>query len=201
MITIAGHTIDEVMLPKRPLALDVGSRNYGFAKGLLAVRPRARVICIEPDPAAPEPDDSHLTLIRKAMTGLARKTAPYCHYSTGEGNYLAVNDWFTPNPGEIMEVPCITIQELLRELGLWTVNLVKLDCEGEEFSILENWPVPPLSSQVSVEFHDFTSLRLHDAYYYAGLFTRLHHYRVRKHELSPIGPGKAMGHWDSLLTL
>jgi methyltransferase family protein len=80
-------------------------------------------------------------------------------------------------------------------------DLIKLDCEGSEFGILENWP-GPVARQISVEFHDWTGPWAERAAgdYYERLFAGpLKDYEVVQHELSKQGEG--IGHWDSLLRL
>ena len=211
MMKLCGHTIDETLLEESPVVLDVGSRNYAFAGEILSLRPQARVVCVEPDPECPLPPGeqpqtdagSHprITLINKALVGVYRENAPYCFYSTGEGNYLNIYPWFNPNPGLLVDVPCITMNGLCVETGISHWDLVKLDCEGAEFEVLENWPGSTWADQISVEFHDFTSLFRHNDKYYEELFASLKPYRVRLHEITEIGPGKARGHWDSLVTL
>ncbi len=201
MIKLSGHTIDEEMLPSAPVVLDVGSRNYGFTNAILQIRPEARVVCVEPDPDCVPPVDERITFVGKALVGIPIQSAPYCAYSTGEGNYLDIYPWFNPNPGSPkITVPCITLPELMKECGVCHWDLVKLDCEGAEFDILENWPGVEIADQISVEFHDFTSLFKHNAKYYEALFAKLG-YRVRLHGITEIGPGKALGHWDSLVSV
>ena len=79
--------------------------------------------------------------------------------------------------------------------------VVKLDCEGSEFGILENWP-HRMADQISVEFHDYLDRARWKDKYFADLFAGpLKDYRVVQHELTPVGPGNTMGHWDSLLVL
>ena len=55
LVEVSHHTIDDALLPAAPVVLDVGSRNYGFSNGILAIRPQAKIIALEPDPAVPEP--------------------------------------------------------------------------------------------------------------------------------------------------
>jgi hypothetical protein len=83
--------------------------------------------------------------------------------------------------------------------------VVKLDCEGEEFSILENWP-GPIATQISVEFHDFTGPRralVDEGYYENKLWPHLcQWYKVVKHDWVDLrGEPAYCGHWDSLLVL
>ena len=87
------------------------------------------------------------------------------------------------------------------DVPLWDV--VKLDCEGAEFGILENWP-GACARQISVEFHDaFDRNRWNDEYF-TWLFGRLRRfgYKVISHPKYRTTPDdeSSEGHWDTLLS-
>lgn len=195
MTTICGHSFLEERLPERPRVLDVGSRNYDFTRGLLEIRPQARVLCIEPDMSVPSPYDSRIALARIALVGDGRRQDEYLSYSTGEGNHLAGDTRLTRYPDwEVMKVRCERI-DTLHELH-W--DLIKLDCEGSEFGILENWPASVTADQISVEFHDYMDRKKWDRIYFNELFFKLgDRFKVVQHEESK--QGEAWGHWNSLL--
>lgn len=202
----ADHTLDLDLLPERPLVVDIGCRWWDFAKAVLERRPLASIAAYDPDPAMEEPDDARIEFYRAAVVGGNRARSLYASYSTGEGNFLFDH---MPASGELMipfcnwQVPgaaittvgCIPIAALKGQH--W--DAIKLDCEGSEFEILENWP-GPIATQISVEFHDFTGPRSQgrDAYY-QKLWERLPWYKVVRHELSRKGEG--IGHWDTVLAL
>ena len=204
MNTLASHTVDEARIPESPFVLDVGSRNYGFANAVLAIRPNAKVFALEPDPAAPEPTDSRITLIRAALVADGREQEVYESYSTGEGNFLRNLPLKGAAPhvhdAKVLTVPCTNILKLCEQTGVAHWDVVKLDCEGAEFAILENWP-GPIATQISVEFHDWDRLAHYPDSYYAELWSKLPDYKVDLFRLTPIGPGNSMGHWDSLISL
>jgi hypothetical protein len=202
---LADHTVDLDLLPECPLVLDVGCRWFDFTRAVLKDRPGASVVACDPDPNIDEPP-AEVMFMAVAIVGKARASSLYASFSNGEGNFL----FDRLDPGECLTIPfcgwpvidakvntvrCLTIQEL-RET-YW--DAVKLDCEGSEFEILENWP-GPIAGQISVEFHDFTGPRSEgrDAYY-ERLWKLLPWYRVVQHDLSKKGEG--IGHWDTLLVL
>ncbi len=209
IVKLANHSVDLDLLSDIPTVLDVGCRGFDFTREILAIRPGARVIGMDPDVAIlssyfrakQNPEMDSFKLMSFALVGDQRKTARYASYSTGEGNFLT--DLATYYNATFTEVPCMTISDLT--YGRWWLakywDLVKLDCEGSEFGILENWP-GPIAQQISVEFHDsgYTPGYGPD-YDYTPMFSRLagFGYHVRQHERSKQGDGT--GHWDSLITL
>lgn len=207
LTTICGHTFDESLLPERAVILDVGSRNFDFTRGILALRPKARVIALDPDPAIHPMQHPNVTFLRYALVGDGRTRSNYASYSTGEGNMLLDGDSYYD--AKILRVDCMDIGYLMNCCNVYRFDLIKLDCEGSEFGILENWP--PLitirdkmasdshdvHSQLSIEFHDGTPNGPNrDEAYYQKLFAKLG-YRVIQHEVSK--QGDWIGHWDTLL--
>jgi FkbM family methyltransferase len=199
---LAGHTIDLDLLSEFPAILDVGCRGFDFSSGIVFWRPQSLIVALEPDPAVkPIGWELHerFTFLRYALVGDEREKARYARYSTGEGNFLT--DLPEYYGAEFIEVPCMNIAWLMRILHIAHFDVVKLDCEGSEFGILENWP-GPIASQISVEFHDsgYTPGYGPD-YDYGPMFRRLKGfgYKIVQHELSKQGDGT--GHWDSLLVL
>jgi len=198
---LAGHTIDLDALPESPTVLDVGCRGWDFATAILQERPHAQVVGMDPDTQIRR-EDAPCAFVRLALVGDDRTTARYASYSTGEGNF--VTDLDSYYDAKIFHVPCVNLGRLMRYITGVSIKhwgVVKLDCEGSEFGILENWP-GPIASQISVEFHDsgYTPGYGPD-YDYVPLFKRLagFGYRVVKHDLSKQGEGIA--HWDSLIVL
>lgn len=199
MITISDHSVEETRVPSKPVVLDVGCRNFGFTKAVLARWPEARIVALDPDPIIKDPGLPNVAYIPMALVHDDRKESGYASYSTGEGNFLTELSAYYD--AKMLRVPCITIQRLMEQCGVVHWDMVKLDCEGSEFGILENWP-GPIATQLSVEFHDYTDLNRWNDAYYARLFAeRLPWYEALKHGLTPIGPGPSYGHWDSVLAL
>jgi len=187
LVTIADHTFDEALLPEKPYVLDVGCRGTVFIEGLAECRPLVRYYGIDPDETI-----SHGHAV--ALVGSGEVERQYARFSTGEGNHLG-SGYGIPDCSPIA-VPCVSLQALMK---LWRVpiwDLVKLDCEGSEFDILEHWP-GPVATQISVEFHDALNPGRWNDEYFAWLFSQLRDYEVVRHERTQ--QGGAWGHWDSLL--
>lgn len=200
--SIESHSVDMDLLPKRPVVLDVGCRGFDFSTTILRYRPEALVIAMDPDPEIIVPViPPNVAFLRKALVGDSRVWSNYASWSTGEGNILCERSpWYATKS---FNVPCISLPALMQTYGVGFFSLIKLDCEGTEFEILENWP-GPIAQQISVEFHDWTGPEKEKATpaYYDALFAGpLRHYDVVQHEVSTVGPGPAWGHWDSLFRL
>jgi len=211
--TLDSHTIDLDLLPEAPTVLDVGCRWWGFVNEILALRPAARVIAMDPDPDIETEElkampgrTEFLCMALAASSGAME----YESYFTGVGNFL--KPYGTPHleqqaasytaagQGKRLVVGCVTIRDVMLLTNVKHWDVVKLDCECAEFPILESWP-GPIATQISVEFHDYVHRTKWDARYFQGLFERLAKigYRVVQHEDQYVGGG--WGHWDSLLAL
>lgn len=196
MITLSSHTVEESILPEEPVVLDVGARNFGWTNALLQIRPKAKVVALEPDPKVQNPLKENVQFLNAALVGDNRTQAMYAGWSTGEGNMLTEN---RPHYAETFDsVQCINLERLKAFTGHSKFDIIKLDCEGCEFGILENLD-QSVADQITVEFHDWDKRSLYPDTYYENLWKRLDQFKVVKHELTPIGPGPAWGHWDSLL--
>lgn len=196
---LASHTVDLDLLPESPVVLDVGCRGFDFSHEVLELRPQARVIALDPAPDIVR-FSRYVEFWRAALVGTGSASQSFAHFSTGEGDFISERRHM---PGwdkqpEWSNVDCYTIGELMLAEGVKHFDLVKLDCEGSEFAILENWP-GPIATQISVEFHDWDKPRYRAEGYYEALWKMLPSYRVVQHELSKQGEG--VGHWDSLLVL
>ena len=49
-----------------------------------------------------------------------------------------------------------TLEDIMKSLGVDHIDLLKLDCEGSEFSILENTPSLDKIRFIVGEYHDYT---------------------------------------------
>ena len=200
---IHGHTIDVDLLPESGWVLDVGCRDLIFAREILKLRGAMIVLAFDPAPDVEVPDMPGVAFARTAVVG---KDFSGPRYSVGQGEEcrLLTHPGVTGAP----EVCCVPIASLVQggenAVGAWLpiqYALVKLDCEGSEFDILENWP-GPIAQQISVEFHDYMDPRRWNDRYFADLFAGpLRDYRVLQHEATRVGPNATASHWDSLLVL
>ena len=199
----AEHSVDVDLLPSEPLVLDVGCRGFEFDRELLKIRPKSRIIALDPDPSIESPEEPEILFLQKALT--EREIDSVLWQGEGDGSYICGKPgepgygWGVADNSKTAQVSNTTIRKLMRVLDIEHFDLVKLDCEGSEFGILENW-LGPIATQISVEFHDWVDRNRWDDAYFKKLFSGpLKDYNVVLWGLTPLGPGHSLGHWDSLL--
>lgn len=201
----AEHTVDVDLLPVSPVVLDVGCRGFEFDFELLKLRPTAKIIALDPDPKIRVVNnDDRIVFHQMAVTELDDEDVVEWQ-GPGEGGFIANSKsgygWPVNDVSNFAVVRNVTIRQLMEMHGITHWDLVKLDCEGSEFGILENWP-GPIATQLSIEFHDFVDRnRWNDAYYEKLFAGPLRDYDVRLFGLTGMGPGNHQGHWDSVLVL
>lgn len=180
------HTIDLDLLPKEPLVLDVGCRYFNFCEEILGFRPKARIIALDPATDVEKPSDPRIEF--------------YNHALVVSGNaWMKPNDWVVKQSAQegSLEIGVISMSALRERFPYF--DLIKLDCEGSEFSILENWPAK-WAMQVNIEFHDnlFSpdGKGLPQSYFDRLFAEKLPDYRVIQNEPDSLGI-----HADALLVL
>lgn len=195
------HTIDLDLLPAIPTVLDVGCRGFAFDYDILKFRPQAQIVALDPDPSIAKPDDLPIVFHRAALTHMFVNQVQW--QGEGDGSYIVTGPGHPGYEWPVIDSAKAAIVEnmTLGNLGFTHYDVVKLDCEGSEFGILENWP-GPIATQISVEFHDYANRDRWNGAYFEKLFSGpLKDYEPVLFQDTPIGPSNAMGHWDSLLIL
>jgi FkbM family methyltransferase len=197
---LASHTIDLDLLPEEPIVLDVGCRWFDFTRGILALRPKAEIVCVDPssDIKWNELDLLWNCRVDCALVGDDREMTNFAEGIAGDGGGNHVIDGDRDGDYRIRQVRCVTINDVMAMYGIRHFDAVKLDCEGSEFGILENWP-GPIATQISVEFHDWSGPWKQHGCSAAIANLERFGYKTVQHELSRQGNG--IGHWDSLFVL
>ena len=133
MITIAGHTFDEGLLPKNATILDLGCRGFEFTDYF---SPNHFVIPIDAD-LLDEPD----RYFRCAIDGYNGR-AGVKRADDKQATKIVIGD----------EIECYTIQEFSRINDIGWFDLIKLDIEGSEYGAIMALD-KPIATQLSIEFH------------------------------------------------
>jgi FkbM family methyltransferase len=124
--------------------IDVGA-NWGYFTLLAAslVGSRGRVVALEPEPRLFQlldenvrlNDLSHVTAFRAAATDRSNVTLPLRIFDEASGNW-GVSSVASAFAGETREVDGRSLDDMTGELGLGTIDLVKIDVEGHELAVL-----------------------------------------------------------------
>lgn len=96
--------------------------------------------------------------------------------------------------GELIEI--ISLNRIYDFCG-GNVDVLKLDCEGAEYSIFGDSKFKPTPKQISIEFHEHCHSKLHQKHYDKCLDNLLKYYVPVQHELSE-RHGAGSNYWDSL---
>lgn len=96
---------------------------------------------------------------------------------------------------DTFDVPTITLNDI-RQMLTGEIDVLKLDIEGGEYTLLTNNFVP-IAKQISIEFHEHCFPELHKEYFPKCLKTLQEHYDVAYLERVPMHCA-GLNYWDSL---
>lgn len=113
--------------------LDVGAHIGSFSAKCRALWPSASIVQVEPDPA-------HHSVLRRSCPSFMPVAISY------SSTEVSVTSSVTPGTGSTMGsfttdgrgVPAVTLESILDGRGWDRCDLLKLDCEGAEYDILEH---------------------------------------------------------------
>lgn len=155
--TIHWHTLHPRYLSPTSTVLDLGA-NYGHFTRAVVKRFGCHCVAIEPspEPFAAIPTSAQ---ILKLQVGIAGRSGmmPFHIAESSLASSLARSAELN---GTAIEIPVISIPELIEQLGWQKVDLIKMDIEGAEIEALAACPDELLKrvAQISVEFHDFCGI-------------------------------------------
>jgi FkbM family methyltransferase len=172
------YRVDEFPLPG-PVVVDVGAHIGCFSQRVHGRNPQARIIAVEccPEniPALERNVARFATVLQAAVTyekDLALLNAVYPHcVSTGgstlicreelrqrveKGGIATEVDGAMPDQywADFRPVKTLTLEQLMEEQGLGRIDVLKLDCEGSEFSILGKTTSLDRIGLIVGEYHD-----------------------------------------------
>lgn len=152
--SIHDHTIRTDLMSSGSWTLDVGCRDFKFAKAM--VKLGQRVLSLDPSRDITDPKIDGITFESVALVHDDAEELLFAEHD-GEDNHL-VRLGVPGKPLKQYKVPCANLPSLMRKHGIVAFDIVKLDCESAEYDILRHWP-SPITRQISVEFHDFMKMR------------------------------------------
>ncbi|MGH7136926.1 MAG: FkbM family methyltransferase, partial [Pirellulales bacterium] len=163
------YRIAELDIPG-PVVLDVGAHIGVFSRAFKERHPSARVIAVECCPeniaALRRNVDDFAAIVPAALTyerdvALLNAVYPGC-VSTGGSRIVPRSELEDGPPGpssqseywsDTRPLATITLEQLMAEHELDRIDVLKLDCEGSEFSILENTTSLAAIGSIIGEYH------------------------------------------------
>ncbi len=130
---------DNLILNQKELVLDVGSHNGIYSTILSKYFIGVKIICVEPNPISLEYLKRH-----SIKNHLNIKIVPYAIGSSSESRFLVDNNdgsWGktvedAPSKKSIV-IQTITLAEILKNVDVNNLQLIKSNCEGGEFTLVD----------------------------------------------------------------
>lgn len=155
MLTVTdNHSVDLDRLLPGGTVLDVGARGFVFAR-YFAERGHA-VWALDPDPEVEDPKIPGVHFIRAAL--MADPNPKRSLVLTSDVNARYVSAFGETLDGPSVTVEALDLETLMEREGIAEWDLVKLNCEGAEFDILDRLRAP-VARQIVVSFHEHTGRR------------------------------------------
>lgn len=142
--------------PKGPInVLDVGAHIGAFAVKVRRERKQASIACVEPVRA-----NWHLLKANAPWAGIIQGA---CAYGVESVRVVSTVNRASRNTGgshveQGNDVPAVTLEIIMAELGWDRIDVLKLDCEGSEVSILANTTSLQKIGMIVGEWHDREAL-------------------------------------------
>jgi FkbM family methyltransferase len=159
-IFLGDSYVRDLALPPNPVVIDVGGFIGDFSLYAVKRLNARRVIVCEPSPR-----NWALLLKNIANNGYEDRIEPVNKAVTDGGNVMMNIDApdesqcmvsaYYPSELPLSAVPGISLGDLLRDHAVESVDLLKIDCEGGEFAILESTPADVFSRirNIVFEYH------------------------------------------------
>jgi FkbM family methyltransferase len=153
--------VRDLTLPHSPVVIDIGGFIGDFSLYAAKRLNARRVIVCEPSPR-----NWALLLKNIANNGYEDRIEPVNKAVTDGGNimmnvdapdeYQCMVSAYCPSEQPLSAVSGISLGQLLRDYAVESVDLLKIDCEGGEYAILESTPAEVLSRirNIVFEYHD-----------------------------------------------
>ena len=199
---LSEHTIDVSLLTPGGMVLDVGCRDFSFSRRMAARG--CKVVAMDADSTVEDPKIEGVQFLCAALSDKPGRRNFLMHKDPQARRLLRSGE--LARDAETVSVNVFTLDEIKwrvpgsdKALSI-TWDVVKLDVEGAEYSILRAWP-GPIARQISVEFHEHCYGKQPDSSY-EEIIARLagFGYEVVQHERDARHCA-GMNYWDSLFVL
>lgn len=150
----------------QPLVIDIGANRGLFCAMMLSKKPGSKILAYEPLPENTvqfkkfkdlnAAKTKNLQLFEEAVSGTPQKTIKIFTGGADSGSIASIyQDFDSRNQIEI-DVPATTLTDIFQNLKGSPIDILKMDCEGAEYTILYNTPKETLLhvTTMLIEVHD-----------------------------------------------
>lgn len=162
------YTPPYLPIEKNDVVVDVGA-NIGVFTAYAAFRTQKAVYAFEPFPdnyAALEQNmrANRLTNVTTRMAAISDKSGTELISVVDKSQHHRLKKFAHDGSGTYIEIPSMTLQEIMDNEHLAQIDFLKLDCEGAEALILLSTPAEYLLrvKKIALEFHDHLSEVKHE---------------------------------------
>jgi len=140
--------------------IDAGAQAGFFVLYCRALNPEVKIFALEPDEDNLELLNQHLEInnlknVEVIPAALAGKSGLRdFHISTDSHNH-SLFKVLVPKINKNFKIKAFSLDNLLKEKGIEKVALLKLDIEGAEYEVLENFTDWEKIKNIALEYHDF----------------------------------------------
>ncbi len=162
------HDLDEHYIidgfENSPVVVDLGAGKGEFPERILEKYPSSRIILVEPDPALIREltkkfeKQENVEILEGAAVGNEENNYRKFYLNKNYGTNSLHKSLFPEKDIQSeISVRMVTLEDIFSLFHLEKIDLLKIDIEGEEWNILENFSKHDFEriQQISVEFHDF----------------------------------------------
>lgn len=166
---IKGHTFIDC-IDRDSIIVDLGACAGGFSRALSERLPFSKIILVEPDPYEAKKLEAKFKnkkfKVLNVAIGSEHKEEVSFYISQSKYSSSLNEDFSRAGSGkekglkEEIKVKIITIGDIFSIFGLEKIDLLKIDIEGGEWDLLDNFNSFHFEkiNQITVEFHDFLDI-------------------------------------------
>ena len=152
--------IETIIKSAKDQIIDGGAQAGFFVLYCRALNPDVKILAIEPDEDNLELLNQHIEInnlknIEVIPAALAAKSGLRDFYISSDTHNHGLFKILVPKINRISKIKTFSLEDFLREQGIESVDLLKLDIEGAEFEVLENFVNWEKIKNIALEYHDF----------------------------------------------
>jgi len=147
--------------------IDAGAQAGFFVLYCRALNPEVKILAIEPDEDNLELLNQHLEInnlknVEVIPAALAGKSGLRDFFISSDSHNHSLFKVLVPKITKNVKIKTCSLDDLLKEQGIEKVALLKLDIEGAEYEVLENFNSWEKIKNIALEYHDFGKHRHED---------------------------------------